>query len=205
MMTENKLRTIELDALVVGAGFAGIYQLYTLRKLGYSVKIIDKAGGVGGTWWWNRYPGAMSDSESFVYRFTWDREDLRTYPWKNHYLSGPEIRQYLDHVVDRHDLRRDILLDTELLSADWDSQRCVWRVTTGTGNVFVVRYLITALGLLSTPKKPDIPGIDDFKGHLYHSSRWADDIDLSDQRVGVLGNVSSLCLCYIAEHPWRQR
>lgn len=182
---------IELDTLVVGAGFAGIYQLYTLRKLGYSVRVIDKAGGVGGTWYWNRYPGAMSDSESFVYRFTWDREDLRTYPWTTRYLHGPEILKYLEHIVDRHDLRRDIQLDTELLSAEWDAQQSRWRVTTSTNEVFVVRYLITALGLLSTAKLPNIAGLEDFKGELCHTSRWRDDFDLTGKRVGVLGNGST--------------
>lgn len=184
-------KTTELDTLVVGAGFAGIYQLYTLRKLGYSVRTIDKAGGVGGTWYWNRYPGAMSDSESFVFRFTWDREDLRTYPWTHRYLQGPEIRQYLEHMVDRHDLRKDIQLNTELLSADWDADQNKWRVTTSTNEVFVVRYLITALGLLSTAKLPNIRGLDEFQGEICHTSRWRDDFDLTDKRVGVLGNGST--------------
>ncbi|KPI35195.1 Cyclohexanone 1,2-monooxygenase [Cyphellophora attinorum] len=180
----------ELDALVVGAGFAGIYQLYSLRKLGYKVRAIDKAAGVGGTWYWNRYPGAMSDSESYVYRFTWDREDLRTYEWKNRYLQGPEIRQYLEHVVDRHDLQKYIQLDTELKAADWDAERGKWVVTTSKG-VYVVQYLITALGLLSTAKLPDIPGLNDFKGDICHSSRWPDNFDLSGRHVGVIGNGST--------------
>ena len=182
--------TMELDALVVGAGFAGIYQLYSLRKSGYSVQAIDKAGGVGGTWYWNRYPGAMSDSESFVYRFTWDREDLKTYPWANRYLQGSEIRQYLEHVVDRHDLRKDIQLNTELLSADWDAEQTKWRVVTTNGD-FVVGYLITALGLLSTAKLPDIQGLGDFKGEICHTSRWREDFDLGDKSVGVLGSGST--------------
>ncbi|KAL6245708.1 hypothetical protein RBB50_007707 [Rhinocladiella similis] len=181
----------ELDTLVVGAGFAGIYQLYSLRNLGYSVKVIDKAGGVGGTWYWNRYPGAMSDSESFVFRFTWDREDLRTYPWTDRYLQGPEILKYLEHMVDRHNLRKDIQLNTELLSADWDAEQDKWRVTTSTNEVFVVRYLITALGLLSTAKLPNIAGLDEFKGEICHTSRWREDFDLSDKRIGVLGNGST--------------
>lgn len=190
MMTVDK-KIIELDTLVVGAGFAGIYQLYSLRKLGYSVRVIDKAGGVGGTWYWNRYPGAMSDSESFVFRFTWDREDLKTYPWTDRYLQGPDILKYLEHMVDRHDLRKDIQLNTELLTADWDAEQNKWRVTTSTNEVFVVRYLITALGLLSTAKLPNIPGLDEFKGEICHTSRWREDFDLTDKRVGVLGNGST--------------
>lgn len=190
-MTVDNMPVTELDALVVGAGFGGIYQLYSLRKLAYSVKIIDKAGGVGGTWYWNRYPGATSDSESYVYRYSWDKEDLRTWPWANHYLKGPEIRKYLEHMVDRHDLRKDIQLNTELLSADWDSERSVWKVTTSTDEVFIARYLITALGLLSTANLPNIPGLKDFKGQLCHTSRWSDDTDLTHSRVGVLGNGST--------------
>ena len=180
------MRTENLDALVVGAGFGGIYQLYTLRKLGLSVKVIDKAGDVGGTWYWNRYPGAMSDSESYVYRYSWDKEDLRTYPWANHYLRQPEIRKYLEHVVDKQDLRKHIQFNTELLSADWDSQAHVWRVRTSTDEVFVARYLVTALGLLSKARVPDIPGLHDFEGQLCHTSAW-EDIDLSNKRVGVIG------------------
>jgi cyclohexanone monooxygenase len=187
----GSIKTTTLDALVVGAGFGGLYQLYTLRNLGLSVKVIDQAGGVGGTWYWNRYPGAMSDSESFVYRYTWDREDLRTYPWDHHYLKGPEIRQYLEHVVNKHDLRKDIQLDTELLSADWDAQENVWRVETSSNEVFVARYLITALGLLSTANLPQLPGLSDFEGQIYHTSRWKDDIDLHGKRVGIIGNGST--------------
>lgn len=185
------MESIEVDALVVGAGFGGIYQLYTLRKLGFSVKVIDRAGGVGGTWYWNRYPGAMSDSESFVYRYSWDREDLKTWPWSHHYLQGPEIREYLEHIVDKYDLQKDIQLNTELISADWDTQQNVWRVMTSTKEVFLARYLITALGLLSTANLPKIRGLEDFEGQLCHTSRWRDDIDLADKRVGIIGNGST--------------
>ncbi|EFX06506.1 cyclohexanone monooxygenase [Grosmannia clavigera kw1407] len=175
------------DALVVGAGFGGIYQLYSLRQLGLSVKLIDVASDVGGTWYWNRYPGAMSDTESFVYRYTWDAEDLQTYPWSHHYVKQPEVLAYLKHVVQRHDLRKHMQFNTKFLSADWSEAEKVWNVDVSTGARYKVRYLITALGLLSRQNYPDIPGIDSFSGVKCHTSTWDPSIDLKDKRVGVIG------------------
>lgn len=180
-----------IDALVVGAGFAGIYQLYCLRKLGLNVKCIDKAGGVGGTWYWNLYPGAMSDTESFLYRFSWDKDDLRTYPWANHYLYQPEILKYLNHVADRHDLRPLIQLNTEMKTAEWVEEHRVWRVVCGTGEVITTRYVVCALGLLTEPNYPKIPGLKDFHGKLVHTAAWPSDLDLSDKTVGIIGNGST--------------
>src|ERR1700679_1215119 len=125
-----------VDALIVGAGFGGIYQLYRLREMGLSAKVIDVAGDVGGTWYWNRYPGAMSDTESFVYRYSWDKEDLLTYPWSHHYVKQPEALKYLEHVFDRHDLRKYMQFNTELLSADWDADTNLWRIKTSTEQEF---------------------------------------------------------------------
>ncbi|KAH8778061.1 cyclohexanone monooxygenase [Hyaloscypha finlandica] len=176
-----------VDALIVGAGFGGIYQLYALRQLGLSVQVIDLAGDVGGTWYWNRYPGAMSDTESFVYRFTWDKEDLQTYPWTHHYIQGPDVLQYLEHVVERHDLRKHMAFNTELLSAEWSEPEKLWNVDVSTGIRYKVKYLITALGLLSRQNYPDIPGIDTFKGLKCHTAAWDDRIELKDKRVGVIG------------------
>lgn len=180
-----------IDALVVGSGFAGIYQLYCLRNLGINVKCIDKAGGVGGTWYWNTYPGAMSDTESYLYRFSWDKDDLLTYPWANHYLYQPEILKYLNHVVDKHDLRKLIHLNTEMKTADWVEKYRVWRVVCGTGEVITARYVICALGLLTEPNFPDIPGLNDFQGSLVHTAVWPQDLDLSDKTVGIIGNGST--------------
>jgi cyclohexanone monooxygenase len=190
-MADEKTKTFELDALVVEAGFAGIYQLYKLKKMGLSSRIIDMASGVGGTWHWNLYPGISSDSESFVFPYTWDREDLRQWQWSNHYLKGHEIRVYLEHVVDRHKLRENIQLNTAPVGADWDEDQKVWRVATNTNKVLFTRYLITALGLLSTPKLPDIPGLSSFKVQLCHSSRWDESMDLRDKKVGIIGNGST--------------
>ncbi|KAF2432171.1 cyclohexanone monooxygenase [Tothia fuscella] len=177
--------------LVVPAGFGGIYQLYKLLQLGLSVKVIDKATDVGGTWYWNRYPGAMSDTESFVYRYSWDKEGLRTYPWSHHYVRQSEILGYLEHVVDKHNLRPHMQFNTELLSAQWDSTNETWRATLSTGETFIARYRVTALGLLSTAKFPDIPGVKSFKGQLCHTSAWQPDTQVANKRVGIIGNGST--------------
>lgn len=176
-----------IDALIVGAGFGGIYQLRSLLQLGLSAKVIDLAADVGGTWFWNRYPGAMSDTESYVYRYSWDKEDLQTYPWTHHYVKQPDVLAYLEHIVKRHDLRKYISLKTEMQSATWDASEKLWEVQVNTGIVFKVKYLITALGLLSRPNYPDIPGINTFKGTLCHTAAWKSDIELRDKRVGVIG------------------
>ncbi|KIW68017.1 hypothetical protein PV04_03992 [Phialophora macrospora] len=175
------------DALIVGAGFGGIYQLHKLLSLGLSVRVIDVAGDVGGTWYWNRYPGAMSDTESFVYRYSWDTDDLQTYPWSHHYVKQPDVLKYLEHVVEKHGFRKYMQFNTEMVGADWDDAAGVWRVEVGNGDVFVVKYLITALGLLSKANYPDIPGIDEFQGEMCHTAKWRPDIDLANKRVGVIG------------------
>ncbi|KAL2060117.1 hypothetical protein VTL71DRAFT_9939 [Oculimacula yallundae] len=182
---------IHLDALVVGLGFGGIYQLKKLRDQGLRVKAIDKATDVGGTWYWNRYPGAMSDTYSFLYRFSWDHEDLLEYPWNTHYLQGPEILKYLQHVVNRHDLRKDMEFATELLAADWKVSERRWEVRLSTGERLSVRYLVTSLGPLTKTNFPTIPNLDTFQGKLYHTANWPDDVDLEDKRVGVIGNGST--------------
>lgn len=175
------------DALIVGAGLGGIYQLHELRKLGLSVRVIDVASDVGGTWYWNRYPGAMSDTESFVYRYSWDKEDLQTYPWPNHYVHQPEVLEYIKHIVEKHDLRKDMQFNTELLSADWDDDAKLWRIVVSTGETFLARYFIPALGVLSKRNFPAIPGIDAFKGDLIHTSQWPHDLDVTNKRVGIIG------------------
>ena len=182
-----KQTPVHFDALIVGAGFGGIYQLYTLRNMGLHVKVVDLAGDVGGTWYWNRYPGAMSDTESYVYRYSWDKEDLRNYPWSHHYVKQPDVLAYLEHVVRKHDLRKYMQFNTELLSAEWDADADVWCVEVSTGETFMVRYLITALGLLSKANYPDIKGLDTFKGEISHTAAWCPELVLEDKHVGVVG------------------
>lgn len=129
----------------------------------------------------------MSDTESFVYRFTWDKEDLLTYPWSNHYIKGPDVLTYLEHVVERHDLRKHMSFKTELLAAEWSETEKIWNVDVSTGIRYKVRYLVTALGLLSRQNYPDIPGINSFEGIKCHTAAWDESIELENKRVGVIG------------------
>ncbi|KAL3474745.1 hypothetical protein BJX99DRAFT_271553 [Aspergillus californicus] len=168
------------DALIVGAGFGGIHQLQSLLTKDLDVKLIEKADGPGGTWYWNRYPGAMSDSPSHLYRYSWDKEDLLTYPWPNNYVDAKEARAYLHHVIDRHDLRKHMHFNTELLSASWNETDSTWTIET-----------TQALGIVTEPNYPAIPDRSSFKGEIYHTARWPDRCDLSGKKVAVIGNGSS--------------
>ena len=149
------------------------------------------------------YPGAMSDTESYVYRYSWDKEDLRTYPWSHHYVKQPEVLKYLEHVVEKHDLRKHMQFETEMLSADWDAEQSVWRVEVSTGETFVVRYLVTALGLLSKHNYPDINGLNTFKGEMTHTAAWPRGLDLTNKRVGVIGCGSTGV--QVVSSPWLSR
>ena len=180
-----------VDALIVGAGFAGIYSTYSLKKLGFNVTCLERGDTAGGVWHWNRYPGCMSDTESYIFRFSWDAEDLQNYPWPNRYVSQPEILKYLNHVVDRHHLRDHIQFNTEMESATWDDETGLWTVKCASGDTFVARYFLSAIGGLSEPKFPKIAGIGTFKGTLVHTQDWPADLDLTDKKVGVIGNGST--------------
>lgn len=180
-----------VDALVVGAGLGGIYSTYLLSKMGLTVKCIEMAADVGGTWYWNRYPGAMSDTESYLYRYSWDKEDLQTYPWTHHYVYQPDILKYLQHVVARHDLRKYMQFNCEMKAATWEEDSQRWRITCSTGEIILARYLINSLGLLSKAKYPDIKGLETFKGKLIHTSNWDDSVSLEGKRIGVIGNGST--------------
>ncbi|KAK0908807.1 hypothetical protein LTR02_004750 [Friedmanniomyces endolithicus] len=177
-------QTMDIDALVVGAGFGGIYQLKKFLDLGLSAKAIDTAGDVGGTWFWNQYPGAMSE-------YSWDAEDLQSYPWDKHYVYQAEVLKYLKHVVERHDLRRHMFFNTTLTDATWDDDARVWAVKTSAGTTFRARYLVTALGLLSKQNFPVISGIDSYQGEKYHTGAWPAGVSLQGKRVGVIGNGST--------------
>jgi cation diffusion facilitator CzcD-associated flavoprotein CzcO len=180
-----------LDAVVVGAGFSGIYMLHKLQEQGLRVRAFDRAGGIGGTWYWNRYPGAKSDTESFVYRYSFDADLLQEWNWTTRYLEQPEILAYLEHVVDRYQLRADIQLNTGIESAVFNEDTELWRIETDTGEVWTARYLVTALGVLSQIYLPDIPGRDTFAGELLHTAAWPEGHDLSGKRVGVVGTGST--------------
>lgn len=181
-----------LDAIVIGSGFGGIYMLHKLRnELGLKTRAFEKGGGIGGTWYFNRYPGAKSDTEGFVYRYSFDKDLLQEWDWNTRYLEQPDIERYLNHVVDRFDLRRDIQLNTEVTSAVFDEPRQRWTVGTSTGETFSCRYLVTALGLLAKSNIPNIPGRDSFAGRMVHTNAWPKDLDLTGKRVGVIGTGST--------------
>jgi cyclohexanone monooxygenase len=180
------------DAVVVGAGFGGIYALHKLRnEQGLRVRAFEKGGGIGGTWYFNRYPGAKSDTEGFVYRYSFDKDLLQDYDWSTRYLEQKHILKYLNHVVDRFDLRRDIQLNTEVKGAQFDEARNVWVVRTSTGETFTARYLINGLGLLAKTNIPDIRGRESFAGTAVHTNAWPEDLDLTGKRVGVIGTGST--------------
>ena len=180
-----------LDAVIVGAGFAGLYQLHCLRdRLGLSVQVLEAADGVGGTWYWNRYPGARCDSESHSYCYAFSDELQQEWTWSERYPAQPEIMRYLNHVADRFDLRRSIRFDTRVTSARHADGK--WHVTTQSGETFTAQFLITAVGCLSSANVPDIPGLGDFAGDWYHTGEWPHGgVDFSGKRVGLVGTGST--------------
>jgi cation diffusion facilitator CzcD-associated flavoprotein CzcO len=186
-------RTTALDALIVGAGFAGLYQLLCLRnRLGLSVKVLEAGAGVGGTWYWNRYPGARCDSESHVYWYTFSDELMREWEWSERYPGQSEILRYLNFVADRFDLKRDIQFNSRVISAQYDEAANRWRVRTEQGETFVAKFLVTAVGCLSTANVPEIPGLQDFKGDWHHTGHWPHEgVDFTGKRVGMIGTGST--------------
>jgi cation diffusion facilitator CzcD-associated flavoprotein CzcO len=184
-------RDSDLDALVIGAGFSGLYQLLCLRdRLGLSVKVLEAAPDLGGTWYWNRYPGARCDSESHSYCYFFSKELLEEWRWSERYPGPPEILRYLNHVADKFHLRRDIRFNTRVTAAHYDENR--WHVLTEAGERYSVRYLITAVGCLSAANVPRIPGLDSFAGRCYHTGQWPPEgVDFRGKRVGQIGTGST--------------
>ncbi len=181
------------DAVIIGAGFAGLYQLHVLRdRLGLSVRVIEAADGVGGTWYWNRYPGARCDSESYYYSYSFSPELEQDWQWTERYPEQPEILRYLNHVADRFDLRRDIRFGTRATGARFEEASQRWLVTTDAGERVSAQFLITAVGCLSTANLPDIPGRDRFAGPVYHTGLWPHEgVDFTGKRVGQVGTGST--------------
>jgi cation diffusion facilitator CzcD-associated flavoprotein CzcO len=181
----------DYDAIVVGAGFAGLYALHRLRSAGFSVRVFEAAPEVGGTWFWNRYPGARCDVESIDYSYSFDEDLQQEWRWKQRHSTQAEILEYINHVADRFDLRRDIRLSTRVESMRFDEASGTWTVVTDAGTA-TARYCVMASGVLSRMKTPDIPGIDTFEGRLIHTARWPDGgVDLTGKRVGVIGTGST--------------
>ena len=180
------------DAVVVGAGFAGIYMLHRLREMGLSVRLIEAGDGVGGTWHWNRYPGARVDIESLSYSYSFSSELQQEWSWKENFASRDELKSYAEHVVERFDLARDIRLGLRVVSAVRDDDDNDWVIGTDDGAQVRTTYLVCATGSLSTSNLPDIPGIDEFRGVVHHTARWPDEpVELSGKRVGVIGTGST--------------
>jgi cation diffusion facilitator CzcD-associated flavoprotein CzcO len=183
----------ELDALVVGAGFSGLYMLHRLREVnGLRVRVLEAGDGVGGTWFWNRYPGARCDSESYYYSYSFSEELEQEWEWTSKYPEQAEILAYLNHVADRFDLRRDIQLGTRVVAAHYDDERERWTVRSASAEVFEARFFISAVGCLSAANVPDIPGLDRFGGAWYHTGAWPHDgVDFTGKRVGLIGTGST--------------
>jgi cyclohexanone monooxygenase len=182
----------EYDVVVVGAGFAGLYMLYRLRCLGFRALVYEQASGVGGTWYWNRYPGARCDVESMKYSYSFSDELQQEWEWTERYACQAEILRYANHVADRFDLRREIQFDTRVLAARFEESMSRWSVATSDGKVVSARFLIMATGCLSSARMPDINGAGSFMGKTYHTGHWPhQEVDFSGQRVGVIGTGSS--------------
>jgi cation diffusion facilitator CzcD-associated flavoprotein CzcO len=180
--------TTKLDAVVVGAGVAGLYQLYRLRKQGLKVRAVDAASGVGGTWYWNRYPGARFDSEAYIYQYLFSEELYKGWSWSEKFPGQPEIERWLNYVADRLDLRKDIQFSTTVKSAHFNEATQRWLVTTDKGDVIDAQFLVTCCGMLSAPYV-SFPGQETFRGQLFHTARWPKEpVDLAGKRVGVIGN-----------------
>jgi cation diffusion facilitator CzcD-associated flavoprotein CzcO len=181
-----------VDAVIVGAGFAGMYMLHKLRGLGFSAVVFEAAEGVGGTWYWNRYPGARCDVESINYSYSFDPDLEQEWEWSERYATQPEILRYANHVADRFDLRRDIRFGTRVEAATFDEAAQRWHVTTDQGDDVSAQHVVMAVGCLSTSKMPEIPGVESFRGPWYHTGHWPHEgVDFSGQRVGVIGTGSS--------------
>jgi cation diffusion facilitator CzcD-associated flavoprotein CzcO len=189
----NGLSRRTFDAIIIGAGFSGLYQLHKLRdELGLNAVVLEKGEGVGGTWYWNRYPGARCDSESYYYCYSFNKEIEQAWSWSERYPEHSEIRKYLNFVADRLDLKRDIRLGTEVTSVAFDDATNTWTVNTARGQVMTASYLITAVGCLSAANVPKLQGLENFKGDWYHTGLWPHEgVDFSGKRVGQIGTGST--------------
>jgi len=185
-------RTEAYDVVVVGAGFAGMYMLHRLRGQAMTARVYEQGSGVGGTWYWNRYPGARCDVESMQYSYSFSDELQQEWDWSERYAPQPEILKYANHVADRFNLRPDIQFDSRVERAEFDERAGIWSVTTSDGKTVTAKHVVLATGCLSNARKPDIRGLDGFKGRVYHTGHWPHEpVDFSGQRVAVIGTGSS--------------
>ena len=191
-MMASSLKGQDFDAVIVGAGFAGMYMLHKLRGLGLSVRVIETGDGVGGTWYWNRYPGARCDVESLEYQYGFSDEIQKGWNWSERYSAQPEILRYQNYVADKLDLKRDITFSTKVTGATYDEANALWAISTDAGDTLYARFCIMATGCLSAARVPDFPGVEDFGGDWYHTGDWPHEgVDFTGKRVGVIGTGSS--------------
>ncbi|WP_128375183.1 flavin-containing monooxygenase [Streptomyces cavernae] len=180
------------DAVVIGAGPSGLYELHLLREKGLRVLAIEAGGGVGGTWYWNRYPGCRLHSESYTYQYFWSEELLDEWQWSEVFAGQPELERYYNLVADKYDLRKDILFDTRVEALTFDESADEWQVRTDQGNTVRARAVVATVGMLSAPIYPDVPGLDSFEGQAHHTSRWPHEgVDFRGKRVAVIGTGAS--------------
>ncbi len=192
MATNDSQSAPDFDVVVAGAGMAGLYQLHLLRERGFTVRVFETGDDVGGTWYWNRYPGARCDIQTVDYSYSWDPELEAEWEWSERYAAQPEILRYLQHVADKHDLRRDIQFSTRIDSAVWDDSTDRWTLQTSDGDTVTCRHYVMATGCLSLPKTPDVDGADRFGGDVYFTSSWPHEgVDFTGKRVAVIGTGSS--------------
>ena len=191
-MADSSVKARDVDAVIVGAGFAGLYMLHRLRGLGFSARVFERGKGVGGTWYWNRYPGARCDVESMDYSFSFSPELEQEWEWTERYASQPEILKYANHVADRFDLKRDIQFETQVVSAVFDEAARRWTVHTDGGDEVSARFCIMATGCLSDLQVPPFKGVETFKGKRYHTGSWPHEgVDFTGRRVAIVGTGSS--------------
>ena len=179
---------LDFDAIVIGAGVSGLYQLYRLREFGLRVRVFEAGSGVGGTWYWNRYPGARFDSESWTYGYSFSQELLKEWHWQEHFAPQPETERYLNRVTDKFDLRRHIQFESRVASAHYQEETRSWDIALEDGRRYSTRFLLTAIGILSAPTMPNIPGVGTFKGQACHTHAWPKEgVDFAGKRVGIIG------------------
>ncbi|MBH66718.1 MAG: cyclohexanone monooxygenase [Rhodospirillaceae bacterium] len=187
-----KANSTDFDVIIVGGGLAGLYSIYRFRKMGLKVRAFEAGDGVGGTWYWNRYPGCRCDVESMEYSFSFDEHLQQDWKWPERYGTQPVILEYINHVAERFDLMRDVQLNTRVKTATYSETNRLWSISTEQGQIFKAPICVMATGNLSTPRKPNFPGLDNFKGDWYHTGLWPKEgVDFSGKRVGVIGTGSS--------------
>lgn len=186
--TQKKNDRLDHDVLIIGAGLSGIYATHRMRQLGLRTRVLEAGSDVGGTWYWNHYPGARFDSETYSYDFFFSQEILDEWNWSEHFASQPETLRYINFVCEKLDLRRDMQFNTRITSAHWQATGKHWLLTDSDGKTYTSRFLITAMGILNTHTLPNILGVHDFKGEAFHTARWpAEPAKFEGKRVAVIG------------------